>query len=95
MTHVDTYPTFSRGERIADALMHIAGLSFALIGSVLLIVWAAGALSGGAIAGLSIYGAALIASFAASACYHFTPWEGPRPVLRRLSRFSHRPLLDC
>jgi len=84
MTHVDTYPTFSRGERIADALMHIAGLSFALIGSVLLIVWAAGALSGGAIAGLSIYGAALIASFAASACYHFTPWEGPRPVLRRI-----------
>lgn len=84
MTHTDPYPMYTRGERIADALMHVAGVGFAIIGTILLIIWAAGTLDGGTIAGLSIYGAALIASFVASACYHFTPWERARPALRRL-----------
>ncbi|MCL4134660.1 UNVERIFIED_CONTAM: hypothetical protein GTU68_066643 [Idotea baltica] len=63
--------------------MHLAGIVFAIAGTVLLILWATGN-SAATITGVSVYGAALIASFVASACYHFTPWEGPRPVLRRI-----------
>ncbi|MCF2872448.1 hemolysin III family protein [Octadecabacter sp. G9-8] len=83
MTHCDPYPTYSRGERIADGAVHVAGIVFAIVGTVLLILWASEQTTG-MIAGLWVYGAALIASFVASFCYHFTPWEGPRPVLRRI-----------
>lgn len=83
MSHSDPYPLFSRSERLADGIVHLAGIGFAIIGTVLLLVWAIGS-DGGMIAALVVYGAALIASFVASGCYHFTPWEGPRPVLRRL-----------
>jgi hemolysin III len=84
MTHSDNYPIYSRSERIADGAVHIAGIVFAIAGTALLIVWATGQSSAGMLAGLWIYGAALTASFVASFCYHFTPWEGPRPVLRRI-----------
>ncbi|MBU2994668.1 hemolysin III family protein [Octadecabacter sp. 1_MG-2023] len=84
MSNEDPYPTFTKGERIADAVMHIAGVCLAIAGTVALVIWAAGQTNGGTIASLSIYGAALIASFIASACYHFTPWEAPRHALRRI-----------
>ncbi|QQA43252.1 PAQR family membrane homeostasis protein TrhA [Pelagovum pacificum] len=78
------YPVFSRAERIADFAMHFVGLGFAIVGAVLLIVMSAGAKPGLMIAAVSIYGAALIATFAASTLYHFTPWDGARPIFRRL-----------
>ncbi|MCF2905257.1 hemolysin III family protein [Octadecabacter sp. CECT 8868] len=84
MSHEDPYPDFTKGERIADAAMHIAGVGFAIAGTVALVIWAVGQTDGNTIASLSIYGAALIASFIASACYHFTPWEAPRHTLRRI-----------
>ncbi len=92
MTDVDPYPTYSRAERIADAVVHAIGLLFAILGTVALILWAMGqdpaqhiAQRGAAtVTGVSIYGAALIGSFLASACYHFTPWEGPRHLLQRI-----------
>ncbi len=84
MSKPDPYPTYTRGERIADGAVHGLGIAFAVVATILLIVWASGESSVGTVVGLSVYGAALIGSFVASACYHFTPWEGPRPVLRRI-----------
>lgn len=84
MTHCDPYPSYTRGERIADAAVHVVGVAFAITATVLLLIWATGTTDAGTVVGLSIYGAMLIASFVASACYHFTPWETPRPVLRRI-----------
>jgi len=89
MSHVDPYPHYSRPERRADAAMHVAGVGFAVFASAWLINLASGAThtgtpNAGTIAAVSIYGAALIASFVASACYHFTPRETWRPVLRRI-----------
>lgn len=84
MAHVDPYPQYSRPERIADAAVHAVGLIFAVFGTVLLVIWAVGEMHVGKLVGVSIYGAALIGSFLASACYHFTPWEGPRHVLQRI-----------
>ncbi|HCP81019.1 MAG TPA: hemolysin III [Octadecabacter sp.] len=84
MTSTDPYPDFTRAERIADGVMHAVGIAFAITATILLIVWASGETSLSTVIGLSVYGAALIGSFVASACYHFTPWEGPRHLLRRI-----------
>jgi hemolysin III len=79
----DAYPAYARAERIADGVMHALGVTFALTGAVVLIVFAALSASGGEIAAVSVYAAALIATFTASAFYHLTPWERLRPALRR------------
>lgn len=82
---VDTYPEYARSERIADGTMHALGVAGALIGAGLLVslMFKSTPVQ---MAGLAIYAAALIGTFAASAFYHMTPWEHLRPVLRR---FDH------
>lgn len=79
-----TYPSYARSERIADGTMHALGVIGAVSGGVVLFVWAAQSGSPGQVAALAVYGATLIATFVASAMYHMTPWEGIRPILRRL-----------
>ncbi len=79
-----SYPAYARSERIADGVIHAMGVTFALIGGVILTILAALHAEGGAAVAAGIYGAALMATFVASACYHMTPWEGARPTLRRL-----------
>jgi hemolysin III len=80
------YPSYARSERIADGTMHAIGVLGALTGAILLMVWSAGAASTSQMLAIAVYGATLIATFAASAMYHFTPWERIRPLLRR---FDH------
>lgn len=76
------YPAYARAERIADGVVHGLGVAFALTGAALL---TAAALSegGGQAVAVGVYGAALSATFVASACYHMTPWDRYRPWLRR------------
>ncbi len=78
------YPAYARSERIADATVHGFAVALSLIGTVLLIVYAAMTSGGGMTAAVAIYGALLTLSFTASTIYHFTPWEAARPVLRRI-----------
>lgn len=78
------YPSYARSERIADGLMHVLGVSGAIVGAVLLLVFTTGEVGSGQSAALAVYGVALIATFSASAFYHMTPWEGLRPILRRI-----------
>jgi hemolysin III len=80
------YPTYAKSERIADGIMHALGVAGAITGAICLIVWNAGLVSSAQMAALAIYGAALIATFSASAFYHMTPWPDARPLLRR---FDH------
>lgn len=80
------YPTYARSERIADGTMHAIGVLGAISGAVLLIIWSAGHASAAHIVAVGVYGATLIGTFVASACYHFTPWERIRPALRQ---FDH------
>lgn len=84
MTHCDPYPSYSRPERVADGVMHILGVAFALIGTTALLIWAVGRSHPGTVLALSVYGTAMVGSFLASACYHMTPWERARPLLRRI-----------
>lgn len=78
------YSAFARSERIADGVIHLLGVIFALTGAVLLVGFAAIWSGGVQTAAVSVYGAALTATFVASACYHMTPWERLRPALRRI-----------
>lgn len=84
MTHCDPYPTSTRPERIADGVMHGVGVMFAALGGAMLIAWASGQADMATVTSLWIYTLAMTASFVASTCYHFTPWERARPTLRRL-----------
>lgn len=78
------YPRYARSERIADGTVHAVGVTGALIGALVLIPWAIYHVAPGQLLALTIYAAAMVASFAASAFYHMTPWERLRPMLRRL-----------
>ena len=78
------YPDYSRLERVADGSMHAIGLLGATCGGALLLVWASRVASPWEMAAIAIYAVTLIATFAASAFYHMTPWESLRPALRRI-----------
>ena len=78
------YPTYSRPERIADGSLHILGCTGAILSAGLLLGLSVGHTSGPMLFATAIYRATLIATFTASALYHFTPWEHRRPMLRRI-----------
>ncbi|MDX8348146.1 hemolysin III family protein [Cognatiyoonia sp. IB215446] len=78
------YPEYARSERIADGTVHAIGVIGAIAGAVVLIVWNAGMATPGQITAISVYGATLIATFVASALYHFSPSEAWRPTFRRI-----------
>ncbi|EPX83812.1 putative membrane protein, hemolysin III-like protein [Rubellimicrobium thermophilum DSM 16684] len=78
------YPVPVRSERIADAVVHALGVTFALIGALLLLMAGWQTADGARIAALSVYAVALTATFLVSALYHLAPWDGLRPALRRL-----------
>ena len=78
------YPSYTRSERVADGSMHAIGVIGSFFGAALLLIWSAPVASPWEITAVSVYAITLIATFSASAFYHMTPWEGLRPVLRRI-----------
>ncbi|WP_181708380.1 PAQR family membrane homeostasis protein TrhA [Chthonobacter rhizosphaerae] len=78
--------SYTRGERIADAVVHTVGLLLAAVGVVLLLVHTAtlGGLSDMAVA--AIYGTGLIAALTASFLYNHWPVSPLKWVFRR---FDH------
>ncbi len=70
---------------LADAIVNLAGLILSLGSAAYLLAHAAlqGAHAGVLLA-LSVYSAALVASFLASLVYNSGPWHSVRPLLRRL-----------
>lgn len=78
------YPTYTRSERVADGSMHVIGVTGAVLGAILLLVWTAPVVSPWEITAVAVYAITLIGTFTASAFYHMTPWESLRPALRRI-----------
>lgn len=78
------FPTYSKRERVADAVVHAAGVAFALAGASALMLNSIARLPARDIAGLAVYSAGLIAMFAASAGYNLTRAPGLKERLRRL-----------
>jgi hemolysin III len=79
---MDATPT--RGERIADSVVHVTGIMVGLVAVAAMIVLAVRLLPRGSTASLAVYGAALLAMLGFSAAYHMISsrvWKG---WLRRL-----------
>jgi hemolysin III len=75
------YPT--SGAKCADLVVHIVGLTLALVGGIVLLALAVRAGSITRVVGVSIYAAGVIAMLAFSTAYNFAKARY-RPVLRRL-----------
>jgi len=78
------YPPYSPAERIADGVVHVAGLVAALAG--IAAVYAAFALDmdGVTLLAITVYSLSLLAMLGASAAYHLLAHTPLRPLLRRL-----------
>ncbi|KAI95665.1 DNA-binding protein [Rhodomicrobium udaipurense JA643] len=77
------FPSYTRAEQIADAGVHAAGVTFAAVASVWLLVEAAGAVSGAHLAAVIVYCLGLVAMFSASAAYNLAPERRAKELLRR------------
>ena len=79
------YPVYSRAERLADGILHVAGVTAALIAVPVMItvavVWSGDAST---IAAATVYGLSLIAMLALSASYHMVRRPRAKEILRRL-----------
>jgi len=78
------YPEYSKRERLADGLVHCAGIVFSAAAVSLLMAAAAGKVPLLEMAGLAVYGAGLIAMFVCSAFYHMVQRGPLKDVLRSL-----------
>jgi hemolysin III len=74
----------TRSERVADGVVHALGVSLALVGTVLLIVFAALVAPAPAVAAVSVYTGLMLFGLVASAFYHLSPWPRLKPWLRRI-----------
>lgn len=83
----ETYPVYSREEKLADAALHLAGIAAALVGVPVMVtlaaVWYGDA---PALTGAVVYGLGLIAMLVFSASYHMMPNPRVKAILRR---FDH------
>lgn len=77
------FPTYSKRERAADAIVHIAGVIFGICGVAALMLATIGQSPARDIAGLAIYGAGLIGMFTASATYNLSQDWSRKERLRR------------
>jgi hemolysin III len=75
------YPT--PAAKCADLVVHIVGLTLALVGGIVLLVFAVRAGSISRVVGVSIYGAGVLAMLGFSTAYNFAKARY-RPLLRRL-----------
>ena len=78
-------PSYTRAERVSDAVVHLVALAAALAAVPVLIVWAVlwrGDAAG--IAGAAIYGGTLLAMIACSALYNGGLWPRLEPLFWRL-----------
>ena len=75
------YPTAAA--KCADLVVHVVGLTLALVGGIVLLALAVRAGSISQVVGVSIYAAGVIAMLAFSTAYNFAKAQY-RPVLRRL-----------
>ena len=79
-----SYPDYSRAERVADGVVHVIGICFALAGVTFLFwLWAVH-MDWPTLTSTIIYSLALIAMLSASAAYHICAHTRARPILRRL-----------
>lgn len=86
---LDAYPAhYTRGEEIANALTHGVGLVLALVGLPLLVLASLSRGDALLVAGMSTFGATLIAVYASSTLYHAVPPSRAKQVLQVLDHVA-------
>ena len=78
------FPVYTRLERIVDACVHAAGLTFSVAAAAVLLIAAFAAMRPAGIAGAIVYCAGLMGMFAASAAYNLVTRHGLKEILRRI-----------
>ena len=79
-----TFPVWSRGEEIANAVTHGIGVLGALVGLPFLIVEAASRGDAWRVVGCTIFGATLLMLYTASTLYHSFPPSRTKQVFRKI-----------
>jgi hemolysin III len=79
-----SYPSYSRGERLADGAVHVLGIALAIAAVAWLFAHLPEGTGTGAWSALAIYSAALLLMLGASGAYHILADTAARPILRRL-----------
>lgn len=79
-----SYPDYTRSERLADAIVHVIGVTSAVVGVGVIFWLFAGKLEWPTFIGLTVYAVALILMLSASAAYHMAAHTSARPILRRI-----------
>lgn len=83
---IDIYPVYSRGEQLADSIVHVAGLTFGVAALSVLMTFAGLQLPYHATIILAIYGGAMVLMLACSAAYHMVPMMTWKGMLRRFDQ---------
>lgn len=79
-----SYPNYTRAERIADGIVHVLGVSAALIGVSLLLAYGTQQMGIGIFTATLVYAGAMLLMLSASAAYHLAAHTPARPILRRI-----------
>ncbi|WP_272010271.1 PAQR family membrane homeostasis protein TrhA [Roseovarius sp. ZX-A-9] len=79
-----SYPPYSKAERIADAAIHVLGVSAAMVGIAILFISTHDRMEWSVLTATAVYSAALLVMLSASAAYHILADTAARPLLRRL-----------
>jgi hemolysin III len=77
---------YTAAERFADGSIHIAGITAAIVGSILLLAIGSRLRGGAEVAALAVYAACLLSMLGFSAAYNMTPPSRLKWILRR---FDH------
>lgn len=72
------------GERMADSIVHVIGISAALVAVIGMLVAAVPHLPTASTASLAVYGAGMLAMLGCSAAYHMVPVADTKGLLQRL-----------
>jgi len=79
-------PRYTLGERLADGTIHVIGVAASVIALIVLLVIGIRNETALMVAGLAIYGLALVATFGCSAGYHLVVRPKVKEIMRR---FDH------
>jgi hemolysin III len=82
----NSFPTYSKGEILADTAAHVLGLLFGLVATIALLITASQHDQALLILGASLYGLGLLAMLTCSAAYNLWP---PSPTKELWRRFDH------
>ena len=82
------FPQYTLGERVADGLIHLAGVAGSLVAAAALMIVAVGVLPGDWLLPLAVYCTALVVMFACSAAYNLVMSPRPKELLRRFDHAS-------